>query len=211
MKWRIGCCLCLALIGVGQSIPTAEAHVLVSSVQACRWLSRQAQPLTHQDQTLFADARRLSQVSVPIYLDSPQAIHHVAHIPHAPYLTAIAGTKSQCVAVTSAWLAPLNPEERLWLTLVGIAGLQHPHTYRLMLHAAENPPKGLFSGIADWWGRRTADSAILASERKATQWLGEAHFPTARTALQELRHAPGFLQDSWLPSFPAQEQAVASG
>jgi hypothetical protein len=89
MKWRIGCYLCLALIGVGQSIPTAEAHVLVSSVQACRWLSRQAQPLTHQDQTLFADARRLSQVSVPIYLDSPQAIHHVAHIPHAPYLTAV--------------------------------------------------------------------------------------------------------------------------
>ena len=123
----------------------------------------------------------------------------------------IAGRESQCVAVNSAWLAPLNPEERLWLTLVGIAGLQHPHTYRLMLLAAENPPKGLFSGIVDWWGRRTADSAILASERKATQWLGEAHFPTARTALQELKHAPGFLQDTWLPSFQAQEQAVEPG
>ena len=203
----------VAVLGVSAGVccPHACAHVLTSSQAACHWLRKNALQTSSANRQIFARARRLSGRNAAIYLDRAKVIARVAHIPDAPYLTAIAGRRDRCVAVSPVWFDPLTAPERLWLTLVGIGGLQHRHTYRMMLHAAEKPPSGLFSGIARWWGRRTADRAILASEKQATQWLHTAHRNSAYAALVRLQRLPDFSTDHWLPKFSAQRQAIQQG
>ena len=196
----------MLLYGIGH----ASGHVLTSSPQACRWLAGHTLSTSQSERKAFREARRQSGVDVPIYLDPPAAIAQVAHIPNAPYLTAIAGRRARCVAVSPTWLRPLGDTlEQQWLVEVAIAGLGHQHTYHLMLHAAEHPPTGLFSGLAKWWGRRTADRAIMASERQATVWMGTDQ-QYAVTALEQLMHTASFRDQKWLPSLFAQQQAVQS-
>lgn len=189
----------------------ASAHVITSSRDACHWLRTNALPASPTNRQIFARARRLSGRNVDIYVDRAQVIARVAHIPDAPYLTAIVGRRDQCVAVSPVWLEPLTASERLWLSLVGIGGLQHRRTYKMMLRAAENPPSGLFSGLARWWGRRTADHAILASEKQATRWLPAHYQNSANAALVQLWRLPTFAKDRWLPKFSAQRRAVRQG
>jgi len=205
--------LLLVLIGATSAvcISSASAHVITSSEKACHWLHKNSLQLSSRNREIFAEARQLSGSDANMYLDRSSVISRVAHIPDAPYLTAIVGKQAQCVAISPVWFDPLTTPERLWLTLVGIAGLQHRHTYKMMLHAAENPPTGLFSGIARWWGRRTADHAILASEKQATQWLPTYHRNSADAALVQLQRLPDFATDHWLPKTSAQSRAIQQG
>ena len=209
-KWPL---VLVAVLGLsaGMGSTTVSAHVILSSRSACHWLRRNAVQPSPGTRRIFAQARRLSGTKTSIYLDRSKTIAHVAHIPDAPYLTAIVGREARCVAVSPVWLDPLTTAERLWLTLVGIGGLEHPHTYKMMLHAAENPPFGLFSGLARWWGRRTADRAILASEKQATLWLRKDNPKAAYAALERLQRLPDFATDHWLPKISAQKRAVQQG
>lgn len=203
--WRRGpILLSLALSASG----IAQAHILAASPEACGWLAHETQRPTASEHRVFAEAQRQSGITAPVYLDPSKAILRVAHIPYAPYLTAIAGRRQQCVAVSPAWLRPLrSPHEQRWLVEVALAGLRHRHTYRLMVRAAEHPPTGLFSGLATWWGRHKADRAILASERQAARWVG-TNRSYALAALKQLAQLPSFRGQKWLPSIPAQEQVV---
>jgi hypothetical protein len=209
-KWLLALAAVLGL-SAGIRCPNASAHVIASSQEACHWLRTHSLQMSSANRKIFAQARQLSGSSADIYLDSAKVISQVAHIPDAPYLTAIAGRRDQCVAVSPVWLDSLTASERLWLTLVGIGGLRHRRTYRMMLRAAENPPSGLFSGMARWWGRRTADHAILASERQATQWLHVNNRNAADAALVQLQKLPNFARDHWLPKFSAQQRAIQQG
>ena len=209
-KWPVALAAVLSLIA-GICCSNASAHVITSSQEACHWLRTHSLQTSSANQGIFAKARQLSGSNARIYLDRAKVISRVAYIPDAPYLTAIAGKQAQCVAVSPVWLNPLTISERLWLVLVGIGGLQHRHTYKMMLHAAENPPSGLFSGIARWWGRRTADHAILASEKQATQWLPTHHRNAADADLGQLQKLPNFARDHWLPQFSAQKRAIQQG
>lgn len=209
-KWPVALAAVLSLIA-GICCSNASAHVITSSQEACHWLRTHSLQTSSANQGIFAQARQLSGSNASIYLDRAKVISRVAHIPDAPYLTAIAGKQAQCVAVSPVWLNPLTISERLWLVLVGIGGLQHRHTYKMMLHAAENPPSGLFSGIARWWGRRTADHSILASEKQATQWIRKDNLNTAYAALEQLQRLPDFATDHWLPKISAQRRAVQQG
>ncbi len=187
----------------------AAAHILTDSVAACHRLAQKALPLSALDNRIFGEARQLSGLHVPITLDSAQVIRQVAHLPHTPYLTAVAGQQTKCVAIGPAWWGPLTARERLWLVLVGKAGLGHPKTYHLMLRAGENTPSGLFSGLITWWAKKMAYGAILASERQATHWLTrQGGSAVAQHALVTLQSAPHFAHNSWLPSLLAQQQAV---
>ncbi|UTV80104.1 hypothetical protein MQE22_08720 [Acidithiobacillus sp. YTS05] len=199
-------CLCLAL-----GCANASAHVITSSRLACHWLAKESLQLSSTDHQIFGEAQKLSGNRTNIFLAPAKAISKVAHIPDAPYLTAIAGKQDRCVAVSPAWFTPLRANEKLWLLLVGIGVLQHHHTYQMMLSAAEHPPSGIFSGLARWWGRRTADHAILSSERQATQWLPADQRSSAKAALVRLQTLPAFASDHWLPSVAAQTRAAQQG
>lgn len=206
----LGCTVTLCFI-VALGSAEASAHIITSSRLACHWLARESLQTSRSDQQVFLEAQKLSGTKTEIFLTPAKAINKVAHIPGAPYLTAIAGKRDHCVAISPAWLDPLRANERLWLLLVGIGSLQHHRTYHLMLSAAEHPPSGFLSGLARWWGRRTADSAILSSERQATRWLRADQRNAAKAALVRLQTLPAFAADHWLPAVAAQKRATQIG
>ncbi len=208
------CLTGLVLLLVAATPAAFGAHgrnSITASTQACQWLSRNALTMTQTGQQIFDQARRFSRQNVPIYLVPSRILAHVAHIPSAPYLTAIAGRQRQCVAVAPAWWTPLQPRERLWLVLVGVASLEHPHTYRMMVKGSGHPPSGLFSGLERWWGKRAAERTILDSEKQAATWLAAAGTGTvvAKGALEKLKTVPGFTRNHWLPSFSSQMRSVS--
>ncbi len=208
-RWarRTSLVLLLAAAPAAYAVP----RNITASTEACHWLSRNALPMAPADQQILYQARRLSHQSAPIYLVPSRILAHVAHIPGAPYLTAIAGRQRQCVAVAPAWWTPLQPAERLWLVLVGVASLDHPHTYRMMVKGSGHPPSGLFSGLERWWGKRAAERTILDSEKQAASWLSASGAGTAvaRSSLEKLKTVPGFIRNRWLPPFSRQIQSVS--
>ena len=197
----------LALIGgQGMALPAA-GHIFLHSTAACNYLKEHA--ITNRDMQASAHTAELwSRQRVALYIDQPQSIRHVAHIPDAPYLTAIVGQKAECVAAAPAWFKNLTSAEQSWLWLVGIASLRHPHIYHLMLHAAEHPPQGLFAGVEKWYGRRVANRSILKSEKQAALWLPDKDHGAARKALEKLSREPGFSKNSWLPKLKQQMHAI---
>lgn len=198
----------MVLLSCFMATPTADAHVLIHSLQACQYLKEHAIK-KHTLQASAQAAEFWSGQKVHIYIEKSSSIVHVAHIPGAPYLTAIAGRKTECVAATPAWFSRLTPIEQAWLWMVGIDSLQHPHIYHLMLHAAEHPPKGLFAGLEKWYGRRLADRSILKAEKQARSWLPPKSQGAARTALTRLAKNKRFSHNEWLPSIKEQISAVS--
>ncbi|MDR7925631.1 hypothetical protein RIE95_01225 [Acidithiobacillus thiooxidans] len=160
----------LALIGGPLVAQPAAGHVFLHSTAACDYLKEHA--ITNQ------------------------SIRRVAHIPEAPYLTAIVGKKAECVAAAPAWFKNLTSAEQSWLWLVGIAGLRHPHIYHLMLHAAEHPPQGLFAGVEKWYGHHVANRSILKSEKQATLWLPNQNHRVALKTLEKLAQDRSFSENS---------------
>ncbi len=156
----------------------------------------------------LAHARAWSGVHASIYIDPPAAIEKVAHLPGAPFLTAIAGRSVQCVAVAPQWLERLDSAEGSWLLMGAIAGLHDRSTYDLMLKAGEHDRRGLFAKFFLWWAQRRSHGAILHFEHEATTWLPAGQKSAAGTALEKLRDVPGFRNNPWMPSFTAQQRAV---
>ncbi|MDR7927959.1 hypothetical protein RIE95_13320, partial [Acidithiobacillus thiooxidans] len=149
----------LALIGGPLVAQPAAGHVFLHSTAACDYLKEHA--ITNRDmQTSAHTAESWSRQKVALYIDQPQSIRRVAHIPEAPYLTAIVGKKAECVAAAPAWFKNLTSAEQSWLWLVGIAGLRHPHIY--------------------------ANRSILKSEKQATLWLPNQNHRVALKTLEKL-------------------------
>ena len=191
----------------------AAAQIISDSAEACSLLARHVLPMNISEEQAVQKAEALEPVPipVPVYLDPPETIARVAHIPGAPYLTAISGNTIRCVAVAPQWLLSLSTPERTWLILVGIANSQDPHTYHLLVLAANNQPPGWLSGLADWFGKRAAHQAILRSETQATIWLARDHGDAvgiASHALFMLDNVPTFVTNPWLPSLLEQLAAV---
>lgn len=197
----------LVLIGGPLVAQPAAGHVFLHSTAACDYLKEHA--ITNRDmQTSAHTAESWSRQRVALYIDQPQSIRRVAHIPEAPYLTAIVGKKAECVAAAPAWFKNLTSAEQSWLWLVGIAGLRHPHIYHLMLHAAEHPPQGLFAGVEKWYGHHVANRSILKSEKQATLWLPNQNHRVALKTLEKLAQDRSFSENSWLPNIKLQLHAV---
>ena len=191
----------------------AAAQIISDPADACSFLARHVLPINTPEQQAVQNAEALEPVPVPVpvYLDPPEIIARVAHIPGAPYLTAISGNTIRCVAVAPQWLSPLSTPERTWLILVGIANSQDPHTYHLLVLAADNQSTGWLSGLTDWFGKRAAHQAILRSETQATIWLARDHEDAvgiAGHALLMLGNAPTFATNPWLPSLLEQLAAI---
>jgi hypothetical protein len=191
----------------------AAAQIISDPADACSFLARHVLPMNTPEQQAVQNAEALEPVPVPVpvYLDPPEIIARVAHIPGAPYLTAISGNTIRCVAVAPQWLSPLPTPERTWLILVGIANSQDPHTYHLLALAADNQAPGWLSGLTDWFGKRAAHQAILRSETQATIWLARDHGDAvgiASHALLMLGNVPTFATNPWLPSLLEQLAAI---
>ncbi|WP_414040976.1 hypothetical protein ACJU26_02475 [Acidithiobacillus sp. M4-SHS-6] len=185
----------------------ADGHVLIHSLQACQYLRDHAIK-NHTLQDSARTAASWSGLNVHLYIEKSSNLKHVAHIPGAPYITAIAGKKAECVAATPTWFSQLTPAEQSWLWMVGIDSLEHPRIYHLMLHAAEHPPQGLFAGLEKWYGRRIAERSILKAEKQASRWLPPQKRDAAQTALVRLAEIKSFSQNKWLPSIKEQISAV---
>ncbi|MHB8251479.1 MULTISPECIES: hypothetical protein [Acidithiobacillus] len=191
----------------------AAAQISSDPADACSFLARNVLPVNTSEQQAVQNAEALEPVPipVPVYLDPPEIIARVAHIPGAPYLTAISGNTIRCVAIAPQWLLPLSTPERTWLILVGIANSQDPHTYHLLVLAADNQLAGWLSGLTDWFGKRAAHQAILRSETQATIWLARDHGDAvgiAGHALLMLGNVPTFATNPWLPSLVEQLAAI---
>ena len=186
----------------------AYGHVIVNAPAACRYLRDHAISSPAMSASAHV-AEKWSRQQVRFYIDAPQTLLRVAHIPHTPYLTTIVGQKAHCVAATPEWFKGMKPAEQTWLWMVAIASLQHPHIYHVLLHSAENPPQGLFAGLEKWYGKGVADRSILKSEKQASTWLPEKDQSAAKNALTVLAHAPGFSGNRWLPGLKRQLSAVS--
>jgi hypothetical protein len=186
---------------------TAYGHVIVNAPAACRYLRDHAISAPAMRASAHV-AEKWSRQKVRFYIDAPQTLLRVAHIPHTPYLTAIVGQKSRCVAAAPEWFRGMTLAEQSWLWMVAIASLHHPRIYHIMLHAAENPPQGLFGGLEKWYGKGVADRSILKSEKQASTWLPEKDQPAAKKALVILAHAPDFSGNRWLPDLKRQMSAI---
>ena len=195
----VGCLLC------GGS---ALGHVIISSPGACRYLKRHALPGAKAMRSAAAQAEKWSHRKVAFYVTTSKAISRVAHIPDAPYLTAIVGRRVQCVAATPRWFKGLAQSEQSWLWMVAIATLHQPRVYHMMLHAAENPPSGLFSGIEKWYGSRVSRRSVLSSERQAAGWLPPGKKVVAQRTVTILAHDTTFSANHWLPTVKEQLSAV---
>lgn len=201
-----------AVMGLAYS-QFAAAQIISDPADACSFLARNVLPVNTSEQQAVQNTEALEPVPtpVPVYLDPPEIIARVAHIPGAPYLTAVSGNTIRCVAVAPQWLLPLSTPERTWLILVGIANSQDPHTYHLLVLAAGNQLPGWLSGLTDWFGKRAAHQAILRSETQATIWLAQDHggaVGIASHAILMLGRVPTFATNPWLPSLVEQLAAI---
>lgn len=185
-----------------------HADIIRESARACVFLRQRALRPSSSDLHAVARARTWSGVNAPIYIDPPFAIDKVAHLPGAPFLTAIAGRRVQCVAAAPQWLERLDSTGRSWLLMGAIAGLRDRRTYDLMLKASGHHRRGVFAEFFRWWARRRSHGAILRFEHEATTWLPAGRKSAAGAALQKLRDAPGFRDNPWMPNFAAQLTAV---
>jgi len=215
--WKevVGLVMALFCAITGLVVPeVAAAQIISDPADACSFLAHHGLPMNTSEQQAVQNAEALFEpipIPVPVYLDPPEIIARVAHIPGAPYLTAISGNTIRCVAVAPQWLLSLSTPERTWLILVGIANSQDPRTYHLLALAADNQPPGWLSGLADWFGKRAAHQAILRSETQATIWLARDHGDAvgiASHALLMLGNVPTFATNPWLPSLLDQLAAV---